>query len=288
MSNATTSTTEKIKRNVEAFYDRTYDAYHKMHYEKGIPYSPLKFRQAYIEQMVDECALPPGAKILDTGCGPGELILALTKKGYDVWGVDISTGMVEEATKTLEKGGYPGFNQVRQGDVERLEFADESFDIVISSGVLEYQEKDGPFLSEMNRVLKKGGHLILNVTNSSSYVTQSEAVYLWLKRNPVVKRLFSAVKGGVLRKGTVSDFPWRRIHRPKAFDRELAAFGFRKTRHNYFRFSQLPAPFDQVFGSFSSSAGRYMERWTQRPIGFVGGGYLVCCKKETDLKRGGS
>jgi len=284
-STSTGETAEKVKRNVAEFYDRTYLSYHQGHYQESGPYSPLKYRQSYIEEMVEDCHLPGGAKILDTGCGPGELVLALTTKGYDVWGVDISSAMVKEATKTLEGGGFRGFRQIRQGDVENLEFADGSFDVVIAAGVLEYQKEDARFLSEMNRVVRKGGHLILNVTNRSSYVTRSEELYLRLKRKPVVKRLLHFFKNAILRKGPISDFPSRRVHRPKQFDRELAVFGFRKIRHNYFRFSLLPAPFDALLGSLSLAAGRYMERWTQSPIGFIGGGYLVFCKKDSDLRQ---
>ena len=271
---------EATKRNVVEFYDRTVVTYHDGNYLREGPYSPLKFRQHYIERMIEERNLPRGARILDVGCGPGELVLELTRKGYDAWGVDISSGMVVEATRTLENGGFPGFRQIRVGDIEELDFPDQSCDVVVAAGVLEYQKQDGKALSEMRRVLKKGGYLILNVTNRTSYVTYSEELYLWMKRQPFVKRMLNLAKGGVLRQGAVSDFPWRRVHSPRKFDRELAARGFRKVKHNYFRFSPLPVPFDSLLRSVCGPGGRYMERLTESPIGFIGGGYLVLCSKE--------
>ena len=132
----------------------------------------------------------------------------------------------------------------------------------------------------MRRVLKRGGYLILNITNRTSYVTCSEGLYLWMKRQPIAKQLLNLAKGAVLRKGTVSDFPWRRVHSPKRFDRQLAALGFRKVKHNYFRFSPLPVPFDSLFSSVCGPVGRFMEKLTESPIGFIGGGYLVLCSKK--------
>lgn len=268
------------KRSIATFYDRTFSSYHDQHYLRSGPYSPLKYRQYYIEKMLEECELPRNARVLDVGCGPGELVLWLTKQGIDAWGVDISAGMVEEATRTLRDGGFADFEKVRVGDIENLEFSDGSFDVVVCSGVIEYQQEDTKSLSEMSRVLKKGGFLILNVTNKNSYVTMSEQLYLWLKRQYVTKKVVDFAKGSVLGKGSASDFPFRRIHSPRRFDRTLADFGFRKIRHNYFRFSPLPVPFDSVFGSICEPMGKRMEQLTAGPFGFIGGGYLVLCSKE--------
>ena len=255
-------------------------SYHDGNYLREGPYSPLKFRQQYIERMIEERNLPTGAKILDVGCGPGELVLELTRKGYDAWGVDISSGMVVEARRTLENGGFPGFRQIRVGDIEELDFPDQSCDVVVAAGVLEYLQEDARALSEMRRVLKKDGYLILNVTNRTSYLTYSEELYLWMKRQPFAKRMLNLAKEGILRQGAVSDFPWRRVHSPRQFDRELATLGLRKIKHNYFRFSPLPVPFDSLLRFLCGPAGRYMERLTESPIGFIGGGYLVLCSKE--------
>jgi len=52
---------------------------------------------------------------------------------------------------------------VSVGDIEKLAFETAAFDVVIASGVIEYQKDDREALLEMRRVLTRNGHLILNV-----------------------------------------------------------------------------------------------------------------------------
>lgn len=268
-----------LKEELVKFYDRTFVDYHEANYLREGVYSPLKYRQFYIEKMIENQRVPQGSRILDVGCGPGELVLQLLGKAYNVWGIDISPGMVQEATKTVQNGGFPGFQQISRGDVEKLEFEDEFFDVVVAAGVLEYQKDDARALSEMRRVLKKGGYLVLNITNRYSYVTSSESMYLWLKRNRLTQRVLNFVKQHILRRGRLNDFPQRRVHSPKQFDKELAALGFKKVAHNYFRFSPLPVPFDSILSFLCRPAGAYMERLTTSRFGPLGGGYLVLCSR---------
>ena len=68
---------EVIKQKLSRFYDQEAQGYHKIHYRTKVLYSPLAQRQKYIENMVEEVRTPRGAKVLDVGCGPGELVLSL-------------------------------------------------------------------------------------------------------------------------------------------------------------------------------------------------------------------
>src|SRR5207249_3660787 len=132
----------EIKRRLADHYDTDAPLYHRVHYIERADYSPLAWRQAYIEEMLAEQRLPSGARILDIGCGPGELVLSLLRKGYDARGVDISVGMVDEAIRLLATSGFGGSTRVAQGDIERLEFPDQAFEVVIAAGVIEYQKDD--------------------------------------------------------------------------------------------------------------------------------------------------
>jgi ubiquinone/menaquinone biosynthesis C-methylase UbiE len=55
--------------------------------------------------LLDELKLPPGSWILDVGCGTGRHAIELTKRGYQITGVDISTGMLAQAQKTAAEAG---------------------------------------------------------------------------------------------------------------------------------------------------------------------------------------
>jgi len=228
--------------------------------------------------MIEEVRTPRGAKVLDVGCGPGELVLSLLSKGYDPLGVDISPGMVEEAIRTIQESGFPHFSGISVGDIEKLNFSDDEFDIVIASGVIEYQKDDRDALIEMRRVTKRGGHLIINVSNRYSPITMSENLYWSVRKMPIVRNAASLLKRRILGTGELTNIPVRRAHSPRQFNRTLTRLGFQKVSHNFFRYSLLPVPLDSMF-AVSRQFGLWMERFSRGPIGLLGGGYIVMAKK---------
>jgi ubiquinone/menaquinone biosynthesis C-methylase UbiE len=257
--------------------------YHEQNYLNEGEYLPLRYRQLYIERMIEELRLVAGAKVLDVGCGPGELVLHLLRQGYDALGIDISPAMIQEAVGTLRSNGLDAANRFSVGDIEHLEFPDGFFDVVVAAGVIEYQKTDGPTLAEMNRVIKRGGHLILNVTNRYSYTTLFETPYRWLKKSSVGLATLGGIKR-LMGREEVHEFPDRRTHSPAGFDRALSEFGFMKVRHNYFHFSPLPIPFDNLLRFLCQPVGRRMESFTSSPLGSLGGGYLVMSRRERSIR----
>ncbi len=93
-------------------------------------------------------------KVLDAGCGDGELAIRLGVC-RDVTAVDIAERAFQDA-----KTRFPTIN-FRQMDVERLDFNDGSFDAVVSVETLEHVPHPVQALSEISRVVRKGGHLVL-------------------------------------------------------------------------------------------------------------------------------
>jgi ubiquinone/menaquinone biosynthesis C-methylase UbiE len=120
----------------------------------------LLTRQRFVLQMV-EAGLPRGSRILDVGCGPGEMAAKLQEHGYDVWGVDIAEPMVRYARERC------GGDRFRVGDIEQIPFEDGAFDGVVCVGVLEYLEADTKALREIGRVLKPGGTAVLSTPNAA-------------------------------------------------------------------------------------------------------------------------
>lgn len=272
---------QNIKRRLVEHYDDDAPAYHRGNYGDETDYLPLEFRQAYVEDMIDGLDLAPGSRILDVGCGPGELFLSLTRKGFTVWGVDISAGMIAEASELLAREGIDCGDRLAVGDIEKLDFEDGFFDVVVAAGVIEYQENDGRALAEMNRVLKVGGHVVLNVTNRFGYLNWIDEPYRWLKKKRSTRAAMSFLKERLLGKGSLNDLPDRRTHRPRRFDATLRQHGFAKRGHNYFHFSPLPMPLDSVFAKACKPLGKRMEGLTRHPAGkALGGGYIVVAAKE--------
>lgn len=102
--------------------------------------------------------LPKDQPILEAGCGIGQFVLALRKRGYQCEGVEWAPETVK-AVRDL----YPDL-PVRTGDVLHLEVPDEFYGAYISLGVIEHRQ-DGPepFLMEARRVLRKDGVLLVSV-----------------------------------------------------------------------------------------------------------------------------
>ncbi|MBM3245649.1 MAG: class I SAM-dependent methyltransferase [Candidatus Omnitrophica bacterium] len=96
-----------------------------------------------------------GKSLLDIGCGPGFLTRHFAFKRYDVSAIDLSQAAVSLTRKSLELCGLDA--DVRQGNAEDLEFKDNSFDYVISSGVLHHTPDTRKAILEAYRVLKPGG-----------------------------------------------------------------------------------------------------------------------------------
>jgi arsenite methyltransferase len=103
--------------------------------------------------------LRPGERVLDLGSGAGtDSLIAVQMVGAEgsVTGIDMTAEMLEKARATAAEMGIDNIDFV-EGEVERLPFADASFDVVISNGVIDLiPDKDAVF-GELFRVLAPGG-----------------------------------------------------------------------------------------------------------------------------------
>lgn len=98
------------------------------------------------------------AKILDVGCGSGFFSILLAMKGYSVTGADLSPEMIENAKNLArEEGASCRFHVM---DAEKLNFADATFDVVISRNLTWTLPNAEKAYQEWRRVLKKDGILL--------------------------------------------------------------------------------------------------------------------------------
>src|SRR5919201_1762932 len=111
--------------------------------------------------------LSPGERVLDLGSGAGtDSLIAAQMVGETgrVTGVDMTPAMLAKARAAAAQMGLSNVQFV-EGEAERLPFPDESFDVVISNGVIDLiPDKDAVF-AELHRVLAPGGRIqIADVT----------------------------------------------------------------------------------------------------------------------------
>lgn len=109
------------------------------------------------------------ARVLEAGCGTGLLLERVDRIASYAVGVDLSRGMLGRA--------HARGLRVVQGSVTALPFADASFDTVYSMKVLAHVPEIDRALSEMARVTRRGGHLVLEFYNRFSlrYVARTLA-----------------------------------------------------------------------------------------------------------------
>lgn len=100
-------------------------------------------------------------RVLDAGCGTGMFCigLALAEPGWRFDAVDASAGMLAGARRNAAGKGA-GRIELRQGDVTELDFADETFDAVVTAGVMPCLNEPRAALTELRRVLRPGGRLV--------------------------------------------------------------------------------------------------------------------------------
>ena len=107
--------------------------------------------------------LSAGERVLDLGCGAGtDSLIASQMVGPagSVTGIDMTAEMLAKARRAAAEMGAANVEFV-EGEIERLPFADESVDVVISNGVIDLLPDKDVVFAEIHRVLSSGGRIQL-------------------------------------------------------------------------------------------------------------------------------
>lgn len=140
-----------------------YDLWSEVYDSDGNPLIALE------EPVVDRLLGPVrGLKVLDVGCGTGRHALRLARRGARVTGVDFSEGML---AKARAKPGASSIRFLRHDLSKRLPLPDGSFDRVLCCLVVEHIKDLEAFFSELGRVCRKDGAVVLSAMHPA----------LWLK-----------------------------------------------------------------------------------------------------------
>jgi SAM-dependent methyltransferase len=154
--------------------------------------------QTNLEFLAQADVLRSGDKILEIGCGIGTAVFQLSEQGYDVTGTDISGEAINYGLKK-----YGGIRLEVQ-PAESLSYENNSFDVVLSFDLFEHIAATDVHLNEVRRVLRAGGHYLLQTPNRYS------------------NAIFETLRARSLK--------WRRyhpsLHSPGQLKRRLAKHGF--------------------------------------------------------------
>lgn len=101
---------------------------------------------------------------LDIGCGAGHYVKGMIELGLETYGADLSEKMIRTTIENLRNDNYDT-SKLFCSDCEKIPIPDKHFDIVTCIGVLSYAENEIRILSELNRIVKDDGTVIVSVPN---------------------------------------------------------------------------------------------------------------------------
>jgi ubiquinone biosynthesis O-methyltransferase len=145
---------EKIGSEKELFYDR----FSKDWETKINNLETNKRLKVVFDDLINTKELK-NVKFLEVGCGLGYFSNKAFRLGAKVTGIDIGSSLVSINKKKTPKGNF------KVASASNLPFKNNQFDIVLSTEVIEHVDNQKKALSEMIRVLKKGGILVITTPN---------------------------------------------------------------------------------------------------------------------------
>jgi ubiquinone/menaquinone biosynthesis C-methylase UbiE len=167
-------TATKTQARAGSFYDRIERFYDLSFKLNGSGRSLDRYMEAHPLPVFEN------ARILDAGCGTGTLTLALLRTlrvPVKLTAIDLSASSMATARKYVNKNN-PQQQEVRfaQGNVLALPFPDDAFDLVVTSGVLEYVPLEDGF-TEMARVISPGGYFLHLPMRPTAVTTLLEVLF---------------------------------------------------------------------------------------------------------------
>lgn len=185
----------QTRREYELMRTASWDAYTR-HYNERVPTIEEEFdvwgeyHQHRHEMRYDRVGaavrshLPRGGRLLDIGCGSALVADRILDRDATYVGIDFGGRHVAYAVRRFEEMTHPLRLCFGRGDAELLPFADNSFDVVVISEVIEHLLRPQRAVWEIARVLRRGGQLVLTTNNASEVPLRSPLTHClaWLEK----------------------------------------------------------------------------------------------------------
>ena len=157
--------TRAISSEVETMKIRLKNIWMTGDYDRFARYMESGARDFY-----ERLSVAPGSRLLDVGCGAGQLALIAAKDGLDVTGVDIAPNWVERARVRARAEGLKA--RFEEADAEALPFEDASFDVVTSLVGAMFAPRPDLVANELLRVCEPGGTLAMANWTPQGFIGQ--------------------------------------------------------------------------------------------------------------------
>jgi SAM-dependent methyltransferase len=198
----------------------------------------------FLHNVLDELRVRSTSQVLDFGCGAGRLVSALGEYGYAASGCDVVAAWNDDAD--------PRFRQIELAPY-RLPFDDASFDVVVSTSVLEHAQNKDEIFAEIHRVLRPGG-LMFHIYPAKWYLPSEPHIFVplvnWMW--PHVPRLWLALWARLgVRNTYQTELTWRDVVGINA--------AYCRDGLSYWSGRRYRASVERVFGNCSFPQGLYVR-----------------------------
>lgn len=168
-------------------FGRTYDEDHLV---SGWSAAGLERRMSLFRQIIDSLGPSNNLEVLDLGCGAGSYVRLLTGMGHRVVGLDYALSSLQRAIAAdpEQQGHYVA------GTAYHLPFRSARFNMVVSIGVLQALGNMERALSEMMRVLRPDGFLVLEFLNTFEAPYALSSALAWMSGREIRVRRYSVLR----------------------------------------------------------------------------------------------
>jgi len=186
---------EEIKNNqkhiLKSFFNNT--VYRWDHLYKGNSFinQHMNDRKTIVLNLTDKYSQGNKHNILDIGCGTGILSKELAHKGHFIISMDIAEDMIKTLKKSIDNSKNGELIEPMIGDAEQLSFANNSIDTILCIGCFQYQLRNDILLTELSRVLKKGGMCFFTIPNLLRINYLLDPFFYFQLFRKIFKKLFS-------------------------------------------------------------------------------------------------
>jgi ubiquinone/menaquinone biosynthesis C-methylase UbiE len=255
------------------YFNRVSSDYFKRYTEHSPGGYAFRVRKQRLLELLDG----ERGRVLDIGCGPGVLVPEMLSRGFEFWGVDAAPNMIEECCKSFGDRARAHFSV---GNATGLEFSPESFDVVISAGVIDHIRDYERAIGEMLRVLRKDGTLIVAFPNlfSPSAWWRNFVFY------PVLRVLRPLYFGLLGRPQPPALSSCATMHSQRGVRKLIERNGGELCKVAYYNFNPLLSPLDEIFPRATVKLTKRLEQLSTGWLMWLGCGFLVKVKKRSSMQ----
>lgn len=143
-----------------------YQEHARLHAPTRLTFDPVLGRESrpwnpywFVYQQARAFYMAGARYVLDFGCGKGDVAIRLAHIGYEVAGFDISPNNIDVARRLAARHGFAERTRFSVQVAEQLDYADDSFDLIVGMDILHHVEIPAA-MRQVMRVLKPGGTAI--------------------------------------------------------------------------------------------------------------------------------